>query len=85
MRKRVAFVSTTATSLNQTMRGQLEFLRSRGVELDLYCGGPPEALRALRAKKVGRVRYVPFRRAPNFLWDVVSSCVARDPAGNPSV
>lgn len=70
-RKRVAFVNTTATSLNHLMRGQLEFLQSLGVEIDLYCGSPDGELQALRKRKVGRVQYVPFRRRPHLFWDLI--------------
>jgi glycosyltransferase involved in cell wall biosynthesis len=70
--RRIAFINTTAISLNQLMRGQLEFLRSRGAEIDLYSGGPEEELRALRKRQIGPVRYVPFRRDPNPFWDLLS-------------
>jgi glycosyltransferase involved in cell wall biosynthesis len=72
--KRIAFLSTSAISLNQLMRGQLEFLRSQGVEIDLYCGGPDDELQTLRERKIGLVRHVPFRRQPDPLWDLI--CLA---------
>ena len=71
-RKRIAFLATTAISLNQLMRGQLEFLHSQGVKIDIYSGGPDGEIRALKARKIGRVSYVPFRRRPNPFWDFVS-------------
>ena len=71
-RKRIAIVTTSATSLNVLMRGQLEYLNARGAEIDLYSGGPDEALASLRKRKVGQVRAVPFRRQPSPLWDFVA-------------
>jgi glycosyltransferase involved in cell wall biosynthesis len=71
-RKRLAFIATSAISLNQLMRGQLEFLRSSGVDLDLYCGGPNDQLAMLKERCAGRVCYVPFRREPHLFWDVAS-------------
>lgn len=70
--KRIAIVTTSATSLNVLMRGQLEYLRSLGAVIDLYSGGPDEELERLRSRKVGRVREVPFRREPHPLWDFIS-------------
>jgi len=69
--KRVAILMTSAISFNHLMRGQLEYLRSEGAKLDLYSGGPESELRVLRERGVGRVCYVPFRREPSPLWDVV--------------
>lgn len=71
-RMRVAVVTTSATSLNVLMRGQLEFLRSQGAQIDLYSGGPDDELERLRSRKVGGVREVPFRREPHPFWDFVS-------------
>ena len=70
--KRIAILMTSAVSFNQLMRGQLEYLRSRGARLDFYSGGPEKELRKLRARDVGRVLYVPFRREPSPLWDLIS-------------
>jgi len=69
--KRIAFVITSAVSFNVLMRGQLEFLRSRGADIDLYAGGPDEELEKLRKRDVGHVRKVPFRRQPHPFWDLV--------------
>jgi glycosyltransferase involved in cell wall biosynthesis len=69
-KKRIAFVITSALSLNVLMRGQLEYLRGQGAEIDLYTGGPDAELKKLRSRDVGRVRYVPFHRQPNPLWDL---------------
>jgi glycosyltransferase involved in cell wall biosynthesis len=65
---------TSAVSFINLMRGQLEFLRDEGIELDLYSGGPDEDLRELKNQRVGRVTYVPFRRQPSLFWDSV--CLA---------
>jgi glycosyltransferase involved in cell wall biosynthesis len=70
--KRVAILMTSAISFNRLMRGQLEYLRSRGAVLDFYSGGPESQLQELKARDVGRVRYVPFRREPSPFWDLVS-------------
>lgn len=69
--KRIAFVSTSAISLNQLMRGQLEFLRAHGVTLDIYSGGPQDELQEFRNRRIGRICYVPFRRQPHPLWDFI--------------
>ena len=69
-RKRIAIVITSAVSLNVLMRGQLEYLRGQGAHIDLYTGGPEEELEKLRSRNVGRIRYVPFHRQPNPLWDL---------------
>ena len=53
------------------MRGQLEFLRSQGMEIDLYCGGPDDELQTLKQRRIGRVHHVPFQRQPNPLWDLI--------------
>ncbi len=71
--KRVAIVMTSAVSFNQLMRGQLEYLHSHGAKLDLYSGGPASELNALKARGVGRVRFVPFRRDPSPVLDI--SCL----------
>lgn len=69
--KRIAIVVTSAVSLNVLMRGQLEFLRSQGAEIDLYSGGPDDELLTLRRRSVGRVRQVAFRRQPHPFWDFI--------------
>lgn len=69
---RIAFINTDALSFNNLMRGQLEYLHSLGVELDLYCGGPKAEQDALVARGIGTVRNVPFRRPPHPFWDLVS-------------
>jgi glycosyltransferase involved in cell wall biosynthesis len=72
--RRIAIVTTSALSLNVLMRGQLEFLRSKGADLDFYVGGPDDELLTLRKRKVGRVQKVPFRRKPHPFWDFI--CLA---------
>lgn len=69
---RLAFINTDALSFNNLMRGQLEYLHSLGVELDLYCGGPKAEQDALVDRGIGTVRNVPFRRPPHPFWDLVS-------------
>jgi len=69
--RRLAFISTSAISLNQLMRGQLEFLRAQGAQLDIYSGPPDDELEALRARNVGHVYRVPFRRQPHLLMDMI--------------
>lgn len=69
--KRLAFVSTSAISLNQLMRGQLEFLHSKGAELDIYSGPPDDEIQRLKDRRVGHVYRVPFRRQPHLLWDAI--------------
>lgn len=71
-RMRIGVVTTSATSLNVLMRGQLEYLRSRGADIDLYSGGPDHELQRLKDRNVGRVRRVPFSREPDPFWDLVS-------------
>jgi glycosyltransferase involved in cell wall biosynthesis len=70
-KKRIAFVITSALSFNVLMRGQLEYLRDQGAQIDLYTGGPADELEKLKSRNVGRVRHVPFHRQPNPLWDLV--------------
>ena len=69
---RLAFINTDALSFNNLMRGQLEYLHSLGVELDLYCGGPRAEQEALIARGIGTVRKLPFRRPPHPFWDLVT-------------
>ncbi len=70
-KKRIAFVITSALSFNVLMRGQLEYLRDQGAQIDLYTGGPADELEKLKSRNVGRGRHVPFHRQPNPLWDLV--------------
>lgn len=69
---RLAFINTDGLSFNNLMRGQLEYLHSLGVELDLYCGGPKAEQEALIARGIGTVRNLPFRRPPHPFWDLVT-------------
>lgn len=70
-----AFIVTDAISFNILMRGQLERLRDEGVKLSLFCGGSKSEREVLEARAVGAVHYVPFRRRPSFVWDVLALLV----------
>ncbi|RIX27013.1 glycosyltransferase [Sphingomonas edaphi] len=69
---RLAMVATDAVSFNVLYQGQLEYLRDSGVRLSLFCGGSAHDRNQLRARNVGRVFYVPMRRKPHPVSDLVS-------------
>lgn len=52
------------------MKGQLEFLSSRGHRITLVCGGSKEQLKKLRSRNVGKVHYIPFSREVNLISDI---------------
>lgn len=74
-RPRIALIVTDAYAFNTLSRGQLEYFRNIGLDLDLYCYGTPEQLDLLRSRKVGRVRAIPFRRTPHPVMDLVALAV----------
>jgi glycosyltransferase involved in cell wall biosynthesis len=67
-----AFVITDAVSFNTLTRGQLEYLDANGFELTLFCGGDASEIEKLRARNVGRVIEMPFRRKPHPVLDVLA-------------
>ncbi|RDC61383.1 Capsular polysaccharide biosynthesis glycosyltransferase CapM [Alteripontixanthobacter maritimus] len=74
-RPKLALVVTDIYAFNVLSRGQLEFFRDSGVTLDLYCNGTEEGFAKLRARKVGRVIRIPFRRKPHPIMDLAALCV----------
>lgn len=68
----VAFVITDAVSFNTLTRGQLEHLAANGFVLTLVCGGNASEIARLKARNVGRVIEVPFRRKPHPMLDIVA-------------
>jgi glycosyltransferase involved in cell wall biosynthesis len=70
--KRLAFIFTVAVSANSLTRGQLEFLRSSGVAIDIFVGGPQPEKQRLVDRQVGNVSSIAFRRQPHPLWDMLS-------------
>jgi glycosyltransferase involved in cell wall biosynthesis len=72
MTAEVCFVVTDAISFNVLYRGQLEYLAKRGFRLTLICGGAPEEVARLRARKVGKVVDLGLVRDPNFRSDLIS-------------
>lgn len=71
-RPRLALIVTDAYAFNVLGRGQLEYFKSRGVELSLYCGGSAEDMATLRKRELGRVTHIPFRRPPHPLFDFLA-------------
>lgn len=67
--KRICFVITDAVSFNYLMRGQLEFLKNKGYDLTLVCGGSKEQLELLSKRQVGKVKFIPFSRKINLFKD----------------
>ncbi|EIZ0309216.1 glycosyltransferase [Vibrio diabolicus] len=68
--KRICFVITDAVSFNCLMRGQLEYLKNRGYDLTLVCGGSKEQLEQLRKRQVGKIKFIPFSRKISILKDI---------------
>jgi glycosyltransferase involved in cell wall biosynthesis len=67
-----AFVITDAVSFNTLTRGQLEYLNANGFALTLFCGGQPSEIDKLKARDVGRVVEMPFRRKPHPVLDILA-------------
>lgn len=68
--KKIAFVITDAGSFNTLMRGQLEFLQGRNINIHLFCGGDDENFDILRERAVGTVHRLPMRRKPHLARDI---------------
>lgn len=66
----LAFVITDAVSFNLLMAGQLEYLKARGVQITLFCGGSEDEIRKLRIRDVGLIRSIPLKRRPNLFCDL---------------
>lgn len=65
--KKLCFVITDAISFNVLMKGQLEYLKSKGHEITLVCGGGKQQIDDLKKRNVGVVKYINFSREVN-LW-----------------
>ncbi|RJY08723.1 glycosyltransferase [Aurantiacibacter aquimixticola] len=74
-KSRIALIVTDAYAFNTLSRGQLEYFRDIGIDLDLFCYGTRKQLDLLRSRNVGRVIPVPFRRQPHPAMDLVALIV----------
>lgn len=76
MKKRLCFVVTDALSFNVLMKGQLEYLKKQSsVDVTLVCGGSPQDFASLEKRNVGRTCYIPFKRKPHAVKDLI--CLLR--------
>lgn len=70
--RKLCLVVTDVISFNVLCRGQLEYFRDNGIDLDLICGGNDSGLVTLRERGVGRVHKSAMVREPSLLRDLFS-------------
>lgn len=69
---KLGLIATDAYAFNVLSRGQLEYFRNLGIEMDLYCNGTKAQMSELQARYVGEVIKIRFRRKPNLFWDWIA-------------
>lgn len=68
--RKICFIVTNAFQFNVLCRGQLEyFANQKDLEITLVCGGKQVDIEKLKARNVGKVKFVNLVRQPSILVD----------------
>lgn len=71
--RKICFVVTNAFQFNVLCRGQLEyFANQKDLEVTLVCGGNQFDIEKLKARNVGKVKFVNLIRQPSILVDFLT-------------